>query len=313
MLTRCGGLGATSLLTIQMSSQSSILKNPIIEIELAFIKVQVLFGIIYFVIFNYLLIPNEYFSFTRDKANLIVYGILATALLYVFFYKLIKLISSNYKYHLLAFFILALGLYITSLLYLEEIELTRFEITQINSPSEIINRNDDAYFVIKDFYIDKNICLNNYDVSYSTKNTDIYVKDYFLMPLVNDSSEHDNFRIWLGLTFAQNVNNRILTRGNVEVEIQNARKRNQWDMNYFNYDNIKYFHAVKFSTDNIYFEKAINEFQNSDGNQSNIILTASLNDLSENRINYLIYILLSILITNIVLIVLSYLFLPTTW
>jgi len=291
-----------------MANQYRILNNPIIEIELAFIKVQILFGLFYFVIFNYLLIPNEYFSFTKEKANLIVYGILSISLLYFFFYKLLKRISSNYKYPLLSFFILAVGLYITSLLYQKEIELTRFEITHIDFPFDIHKNKEESYFAIKHYYIDKNICLNDYDISYSRKHTDIYVKDYFLMPLIKDSSIHNEFRVWLGLTFAQNVNNRILTRGNVEKEVQEAHERNHYEMYNFNYKAIKYFYKVKSSEDYEFFENALNGFKESKNNQNDIILSASLNDLSKNRNDYLIYILISILGSNIVFQVLSFFF-----
>lgn len=292
----------------QMAKEYRILNNPIIEIELAFIKVQILFGLFYFVLFNYLLIPNEYFSYTKEKVNLIVYGILSISLLYIFFYKLIKRLSSNYKYHLLSFFILAFGLYITSLLYQEEIELTRFEITLIASPLDVHQNNRESYFAIKHYYIDKNICLNDYDISYSTKHTDIYVKDYFLMPLIKDSSIHNDFRVWLGLTFAQNVNNRILSRGNVENEILEAHERNHYEMYNYNYKAIKYFYKVKSSEDYEFFENALNGFKESNSNQNDIILSASLNDLNKNRTDYLIYILISILGSNILFQVLSFFF-----
>jgi len=288
-----------------------IIKSTLLRIELVFIKVQLLFFILNYFIYKYMFIPNEYFNLTKETSTFIICGILTFSLLYKFFYRFIKSLYTNDKYRKISIVILALGFFITGLLFTNHLDLAQFNLVSINSPSEIMNTPSEAFYKINDYKVNRNICLTNYQLLYSRRNTDIYVKNYFLFPLMDKSSTASETRIWLGFNFSTEVNNRILTRGDVETNIKNAHKKNYSDMAKYNFNDIKYFYKIEFSKDYEYFENALHDSKYSRNMREKIILTASLDDLDEKRMNAFIYTLISIFVTNMLLQFFSLMFLTT--
>jgi hypothetical protein len=199
--------------------------------------------------------------------------------------------------------IIFIGFSIISFLYTDLLELYSSDITRVNSPSEIINKTNNVFFSIDNYELNKNIFFSYSDLNYSEKGNDIYLTEYFVLPITDKKSANKNFQVWLGFKFRNKINNSVFTRGDVNDTLRLAHKLNTDEVSGFNYKGIKYFYNTGHTSDISFFKKFIVEKSNYKNNRTDyVVLIPSLIDLKERRTNAILYVLISIFIIQLLFI-----------
>lgn len=157
------------------------------------------------------------------------------------------------------------------------IEKASFDLTTITNSYETKNHNNEKYFDISSFQVDKNASLPYVTARTSGRNNDnlnFYL--YLACPFKNS----DN--VWYGVEYSKNLSNRI-SDDKKDNEYRSFLEKSEREFDTYNFQNAKYFEKLGYSDDRDGFIEAIKE-KNPNIKESEQIILIPKSDVFEERL-----------------------------
>lgn len=179
--------------------------------------------------------------------------------------------------HFLYQFAMAVAIAVPIIVSQNYIEKASFDLKTITYAYETKNHNNEKYFNISSFQVNKNTSLPYVTARTSGRNND-KLNYYLYLACPFENSEN----IWYGVEYSKNLSNRI-SDNKKNAEYRSFIEKSEREFDTYNFQNLKYFEKLGYSDDRDGFIEAIKErFPNV--TESEQIILVPKTDIFEDRL-----------------------------